>query len=226
MKNLVKNFILMGLITLTVGCLQTRSDVKAGEQGRVLQQQVSTLQKSTADVNSRFEEIEEQIRFLNGKSEVLENQLSQAKQENEQLKKLAVEQNQASTQKLAILQEALLKMEQEQDKLRGEMVAVKNAFKEELVKSAPAPESTKNSFENAEQLFSKKDFRSAILEYQKYRERNPKGKNFAVATYKMGICFQELGMKEDAKAFYEEVISKFPKSDEAKKSRIRLQKIK
>jgi TolA-binding protein len=225
-KNLVKNFILMGLITLTVGCLQTRSDVKAGEQGRVLQQQVSTLQKSTADVNSRFEEIEEQIRFLNGKSEVLENQLSQAKQENEQLKKLAVEQNQASTQKLAILQEALLKMEQEQDKLRGEMVAVKNAFKEELVKSAPAPESTKNSFENAEQLFSKKDFRSAILEYQKYRERNPKGKNFAVATYKMGICFQELGMKEDAKAFYEEVISKFPKSDEAKKSRIRLQKIK
>lgn len=216
----------MSAVTLTAGCLQTRSDVKAGEQGRVLQQQVSTLQKTTADVNSRFEEIEEQIRFLNGKSEVLENQLSQAKQENELLKKLAVEQNQASTQKLAILQEALLKMEQEQDKLRGEMVAVKNALKEELVKSAPAPESSKNSFENAEQLFSKKDFRSAILEYQKYRERNPKGKNFAVATYKMGICFQELGMKEDAKAFYDEVISKFPKSDEAKKSRIRLQKLK
>jgi TolA-binding protein len=208
------------------GCLQTRSDVKTGEQGRVLQQQVSTLQKSTADVNSRFEEIEEQIRFINGKSEVLENQLAQSKQENEQIKKISIEQNQANTQKLAILQEALLKMEQEQEKLRAEMVAVKNAFKDELIKSAPAPESTKNSFENAEQFFAKKDFRNAILEYQKYREKNPKGKNFSTATYKMGICFQELGMKEDAKAFYEEVISKFPKSDEAKKSRIRLQKLK
>ncbi len=226
MRLKIKLISLLGALLLISGCLQTRTDVKAGEQGRVLQQQVSTLQKSTADVNGRFEEIEEQIRFLNGKSEVLENQLSQSKQENEQLKKMAIEQNQASTQKLAILQEALLKMEQEQEKLRGEMVAVKNAFKEELVKTAPAPESSKNAFENAEQLFSKKDFRSAILEYQKYREKFPKGKNFPIATYKMGICFQELGMKEDAKSFYDEVISKFPKSDEAKKSRIRLQKMK
>ena len=220
------SFNLIGYLLFLTGCLQTRSDVKTGEQGRVLQQQVSTLQKTTADVNSRFEEIEEQIRFLNGKSEVLENQLAQSKQENEQVKKLSIEQNQSNTQKLAILQEALLKMEQEQEKLRAEMVAVKNALKEELVKTAVVPESTKNSFETAEQLFSKKDFRTAILEYQKYREKNPKGKSFATATYKMGICFQELGMKEDAKAFYEEVISKFPKSDEAKKSRIRLQKLK
>lgn len=209
-----------------VGCLQTRSDVKAGEQGRVLQQQVSTLQKTSADVNSRFEESEEQIRFLNGKIEVLENQISQAKQDNEQLKKLTLEQNQTHSQKISILQEALTKMEQEQERMQAEMVALKTAFKDELVKTVPPSETSKNPFELAEKLFSKKDFRSAILEYQKYREKNPKGKQFAVATYKMGICFQELGMKDDARAFYEEVIGKFPKSDEAKKSKIRLQKLK
>lgn len=208
------------------GCLQTRSDVKVGEQGRVLQQQVSTLQKTNADVGSRFEESEEQIRFLNGRIEVLENQIVQAKQETEQVKKHAIEQLQAQSQKLSILQESLTKMETEQEKLRAEMVAVKTAFKDELVKSVPPVETAKNPFEAAEALLAKKDFRSAILEYQKYREKSPKGKNFAVATYKMGICFQELGMKEDAKSFYEEVISKFPKSDEAKKSKIRLQKLK
>jgi TolA-binding protein len=43
-----------------------------------------------------------------------------------------------------------------------------------------------------------------------------------VATYKIGVCFQELGMIEEAKAFYDEVIAKYPKSNEAAKATSRL----
>lgn len=208
------------------GCLQTRTDVKAGEQGKVLQQQVSTLQKTNADVSSRFEEAEEQIRFLNGRVEALENQISQTKQESESVKRSSSETIQSQAQKMSIFQEALTKMELEQDKMRSEMQALKSALQADSTSAAPAPAQSKNTFDVAEAYFAKKDFRQAILEYQKYREKFPKGKNVTVATYKMGLCFQELGLKEDAKSFYEEVISKSPKSDEAKKSKVRLQKLK
>ena len=54
---------------------------------------------------------------------------------------------------------------------------------------------------------------------------NPKGKRYADATYKIGMSFQELKLKDDAKAFYQEVIQKFPKSSEAKKAEVRLKKL-
>jgi TolA-binding protein len=184
------------------------------------------LQKTNADVSSRFEEAEDQIRFLNGRVEALENQISQTKQESEFVKKSSSETIQSQTQKMSIFQEALTKMELEQDKMRSEMQALKSALQSDSAQVAMPALPSKNTFETAEAFFAKKDFRQAILEYQKYREKFPKGKNVAVATYKMGICFQELGLKEDAKSFYEEVISKSPKSDEAKKSKIRLQKLK
>ncbi len=219
-------YLILPSVLFLSGCLQTRTDVKAGEQGKVLQQQVSTLQKTNADVSSRFEEAEEQIRFLNGRVEALENQISQTKQESESVKRSSSETIQSQAQKMSIFQEALTKMESEQDKMRSEMQALKSALQSDSAPAASAPTQSKNTFDVAEALFAKKDFRQAILEYQKYREKFPKGKNVTVATYKMGVCFQELGLKDDAKSFYEEVISKSPKSDEAKKSKVRLQKLK
>jgi hypothetical protein len=84
----------------------------------------------------------------------------------------------------------------------------------------------KNPLANAEDLFSKKKWKDAVLSYEHYRSQNPKGKSFATATYKIGVSFQEMGMNDDASAFYEEVISKFPQSKEAEKSEARLKKIK
>lgn len=223
-------FLFPFVILLCAGCLQTRSDVKAGEQGKVLQQQVTTLQKTNADVGSRFADIEEQVRFLNGRVEVLENKLMSAHSDADKAQKNSSEVIQNQNQKIQIFQEALTKMEQEQSKMEAEIANLKNqlAAAQEAQKSSAssAAASNKNPFDVAEELFAKKEHRQAILEYQKYRDKNPKGKNFAAATYKMGLSFQELGLKDEAKSFYEEVISKAPKSDEARKAKSRLQKIK
>ncbi len=220
----------LGLLVLFLaltGCLQTRSDVRAGEQGKVLQQQVSTLQKTNADVSNRFEEAIEQMRYLNGRVEVLENQVSQLKQESESYRKQNAELSQSQSQKISLFQETLAKMESDQEKLLAELAAVKSALQAEPAKPAALNNpKVKNTFELGEILFSKKEYRQAILEYQKYREKFPKGKSVTLATYKMGLSFQELGLKDDAKAFFEEVIAKSPKSEEAKKSKARLQKLK
>jgi len=39
------------------------------------------------------------------------------------------------------------------------------------------------------------------------------------ALYKIGMSFESLGMGEDAKGFYQELVEKYPKSPEAKKAR-------
>ncbi|MFN8791726.1 MAG: tetratricopeptide repeat protein [Bdellovibrionales bacterium] len=213
-----------------VGCLQTRSDVREGEHRQVLQTQVSTLQKSTADVSNRFEEVEEQIRFLNGRIEVLENKLASAHAENEQLRRISQDAVQNQNQRFQVFQEALSKMDQEQEVLKAELANLRSQQAEQakVVPAAAAAAAPKanNGYELGEQLFEKKEFRQAILEYQRYREKFPKGKSFASATYKIGVSFQELGLRDEARSFYEEVISKFPKSEEARKSKARLQKLK
>jgi TolA-binding protein len=86
--------------------------------------------------------------------------------------------------------------------------------------------STKSTYETAEANFQKKAWKDAIVEYQKYRDRNPKGRHYSESTYKIGVCFQELGMRDEAKSFYSEVIAKFPKTKSADKAKIRLKQIK
>ena len=52
----------------------------------------------------------------------------------------------------------------------------------------------------------------------------PNGKKYALATLKIGIAFQELGLKEDAKTFFDDVIAKNPNSPLAKQAKERLKK--
>jgi TolA-binding protein len=211
------------------GCLQTRSDVKTGEQRQVLQQQVGTLQKTNADTANRISDLEEQLRFMNGRVEVLEAKLSSSGQEAEQQRRNAVEVTQSHNQKFAVYQEALEKMEQTVQALQTELNNLRAQQLSDRVKGDSSREQAKGAqdpYESADSHFEKKEFKAAILEYQKYVEKNPKGKKVASATYKIGVSFQELGMKNEAKAFYDEVITNFPKSDEARKAKSRLKNLK
>lgn len=221
-----------------VGCLKTRNDVRENEQRHMMQQQVVTLQKTNADASTRMMETNELIRNLNGRIEVLENRLQQSFATNESSARQNAEVNRDMAQKSAILQDALLKLEKEVIHLKQEVTQLKaeRAALEAQVASAivNAGSSQKlesgskkmNSYEQAQVFFDKKDWKQAILNYQKYRDANPKGAKFADATYKIGVCFQELGMKDEAQTFYDEVVNKFPKSDEARRANIRLRGLK
>ena len=221
-KSLILTFLLMS------SCLQTRNDVKETETKNTMQRQVVELQRSTGDVSSRFSDIEEQLRHLNGRVETVESKVTRGDSDSVRVLKNHTDNIQDTNKKMLIYQEALAKLESQLQQNTAEIASLKM----ELAKSASnknsrdTKEGKKDSFASAQDLFKQKDWQNAIIEFQKYRDKNPKGKHVSEATYKIGVCFQELAMKEDAKTFYQEVIASYPGSDEAKKAKSRLKGLK
>lgn len=211
---------------LASGCLQTRTALKEQEEKQVLQKTVRTLQKDTADVSTRFSDIDEDLRKLNGRIEAVEFRLNQAQTKADSGTKVVETRVNEVTDRLKTYQDAIMKLDAEVIELRSAMAQM-----QEEMRRAPSPSaggskaSTPSAYTSAEELFKANQWKDAILEYEKYRKASPKGKQFADATYKIGVCFQELGLTEEAKAFYEEVTAKFPKSKEAEKASYRLKNL-
>ncbi len=226
------------------GCLQTRSDAGAAAQSQVYHKKNAdnqTAEKNNSE-NSQPQKVDdrdETIRTLNGRVESLEAQIEQI---NKDKVKSA---NSTENQKMVLLQEALAKMELQLQKLEGEkpsssptakssdaelMANIKDSKKENktdskkssLKKEIDVPAKKLSAFESAEEFFQKKEWKKAILSFQSHVEEYPKSKSVPEAKYKIGVCFQELGLKDEASAFYEEVIAQYPKTEAGKKSKLRL----
>lgn len=223
---IAKNAILLVFVFSLTACetLMTRGEVREAEQKRQMQDQVVNLQRTTADVNNRFSDIEADLRGLHGRVEVVENKLSLSGRDREQLKASAEQSSLENGKKIQILQDEILRMQEQMGLMNAELTALKSAGAHDNSNSSSAAK--KDLFQIAEGNFDKKEWRKAILNYQKFRDANPKHKKFPLASYKIGVSFQELGMKDEAKTFYDEVIAKFPNSSEAKKSRTRLKNMK
>jgi hypothetical protein len=217
-------------VMMLSGCLKTRNEVSAAETRNVQAQQVATMQRTAAaDAGNRLSEMEEQMRELNGRVDVVENKIGTSRGATDQALKGNQQQISEMNQKMSLLQEAMTKMEGQLFQLTNE-VQVLRAEKAAQAAAAQADhlarQAKKDLYEVAQDFFKQKDWKQAILNYQKYRDENPKGKNFPDATYKIGVAFQELGMKEEARTFYDEVSAKFPKSEEAKRAKTRLKGLK
>jgi len=208
------------LTFVLTGCLQTRTSQKELEEKQTLKKQLTTLQLTTADINARFQDIDEELRRLSGRIEAVE---ARTQQQLAQLSSTIEKNDKAQFE--AKLRERDEAYREELLKLQGEITRLKEQLSS-IQAGQKRSSNSGNPFATAEELFAKKAWRDAILNYEKYRSQNPKGKFFATATYKIGVCFQELGMNEEAAAFYEEVIAKFPKSKDAKQASSRLKKLK
>lgn len=242
-----RNFILLQSFAIALsGCLQTREDIKEIEAAKAMKEQVLTLQKDHADSTSRLEELMDQNRQLNGRIEELEQRLSKANQAEGSNKEEVQKTLDDSKKHSEILQDSIGKLENQVQALQEEIVNLrlkekdkgqhaeegksdKKGDKKDNLKDASrevAKDKEKILFDSAQADFQNKKWKEAILNFDQYREKNPKGKFFAEATYKTGVCFQELGMVDEAKVFYNEVIEKFPSSDVSKKANYRLKSIK
>lgn len=214
---------------LLSGCLRTRSEVKDTEQRQVLSQTVNSLQKENADVNSRFNDLNEDIRDLRGRIEVAENKISRGDTETNRDQKALAEQNQDSARRVALLQESITRLDSQMQAMNAEMQALRAevaAARAQSGANVASSAAKQSSWEVGLAEFEHKNWKKAILAFQEYREKNPKGKNVPEATYRMGVAFQELGLKDEAKTFFDETVSRFPQSNEAKKSKLRLRNLK
>lgn len=69
-----------------------------------------------------------------------------------------------------------------------------------------------------------RSLKQAILAYQRVIE-DPKSEKNDAALFKIGVSFEQLGLRDEAAAFYEEVIAKYPKSTVVTEAKKRLKTI-
>jgi len=78
------------LIALGItGCLMTRTEAENVQQKKVIQDNLLNLQKSTADQQSKFNDINNDLRELNGRVEVLEKKFQFCNKTNKKCAKNA-----------------------------------------------------------------------------------------------------------------------------------------
>lgn len=222
--------LLIGLLIIsTAGCvgMRTREEVNEIETSKQTQGQVSQLQKQKADADNKVLVLQDELRQLNGRLDSLERKSTEQGTTTGPSNTDVIEQMKIFEQQNAAMR---AKVEELESKLAAAQKAQTTTAVAAVEKSTPASAKEKvkdsDSYESAEEMFNKKEWKTAILSYQSYRDSNPKGKNYADATYKIGVSFQELKMKDEAKVFFEEVVQKFPKSPAARKSKFRLGQLK
>lgn len=97
----------------------------------------------------------------------------------------------------------------------------------ELITKYPKSELADNSrYWIGESYYAEKDYASAILEFDKVIKDYPNGDKVPAAMLKQGLAFLEIGEKDGGVATLNDLIKKYPKSEEAKKAKERLAKVK
>lgn len=221
MKFAANLLVLVLATSLFTGCLRTRGNVREVDQRQVMQEQVSTLQQRNADSSARFSEVQETLRDQAGRISNLEAQLAQSSRQDQGNASLALEQNQALKRQVDLLQEEMGQLQNTLAGLQQQMSESRAA----APSSASSSSSKKSSFDAGDEYFKKEDWKRAIVAFQKFRDDSPKNSKVPEAIYRIGVSFQELGLKDEAKAFFDEAIAKYPTAEAARKSKIRLKSL-
>ena len=205
MKTLWISLMLLSL----VGCLKTREQLSQGGSGNMRTDASGSYvsgemgQQQRAQIDSRFFEIDRDFRELYGKIETVERSVDEIKLKSANAPATDVTgapsaKVTALEKRVATLEEALLAI----DKKLGQVSGAKTS-------STSLPKA-KGPFGRGEQLFRQGKYAEAIASFDTYRKRYPKGRRYAQATLMMGKSFQRLKLNQDAKAFYKEVIQRYP----------------
>jgi TolA-binding protein len=213
----MKNLLSILMILALTGCLKTRAELKNDGSGNMQTDSSGTYvagnmnQQQRAQIDSRFFEIDRDFRELYGKIEVIERKLVEGGAGTPVVTPAAPNALDASKEKLqslekriSTLEEALLALDKKISQLSQGRSADSAQVFEEKLKDARGP------FGRGELLFAAGRYEEAIASYDQYRKNFPRGRRYPHATLKMGLCFQKLKMDNDAKAFYKEVIQRYP----------------
>ncbi|MGD2187898.1 MAG: tol-pal system protein YbgF [Desulfobacterales bacterium] len=99
---------------------------------------------------------------------------------------------------------------------QGDSDAARNGF-QEFIKRYPNSKNADNAqFWIGEIYYREKWYEKAILEYQNVIEKYPQGNKVPAALLKQGLAFSNIGDQANSKLILEELIRKYPKTNEAK----------
>lgn len=209
--------------------LKSRDDLK----GQTTPSQSSVVTVSDEEAPSavpvfKQEERNEQIRNLYGRVEESENQVRELRESMLELANSRLQEKQEAEAKLLAYEEAIKKMEVQIQELKESKEGKSSAPPSKVSSKENGKDSNaklREDFYRGEDFYKRKLWKDAIVSYQKYREDYPKGQAYPEATYKIGMCFLQLGLKDESKSFFEEVSLKFPKAPIAKKAKAQLKSL-
>jgi tol-pal system protein YbgF len=95
-------------------------------------------------------------------------------------------------------------------------------FKEFLKKYPNSDFADNAQYWVGECYYAVKDFEQAILEFDAVRRKYPKGDKVPAALLKQGFAFAELGDRVDARLILQELVDRYPQSEEAGKAKQKL----
>lgn len=216
----MKFFLIAITIFGTVGC---QTSFKPRQESTITGRNIpsiSAVRKENAELKVKLMNMEEDLRIKDGKIEELEVYIQNIKQKNEDSKKDEAEVLSAYKESV----ESLLSEKKELLK-KISLLQEANQITQKKLKSATTP--ADELLQLGDKRFDEKKWTEAISQYQAYREKteNKKSKDYALVTYKIGVCFQELGLKAEAKTFYNSVVKNFEGTDAHKYATYRLSQL-
>ena len=192
------------------------------EKSEKVEGNIRSVQKQTAELDAQFHEINESLRHMNGQFEVLQKQITDLKEQNQHLENRLEETDKQNKDTLGLL-------EQEIELLRSGRPSARGKDKRKSQnKNYRKKRSKKTSLllNKGNQHFQNKRWKQAIINFENYRQESAKkDSSFAHATYRIALSFEKLGMKENAKSYFEELVKLFPRSHLAQKAKSHLDKI-
>lgn len=240
MKATLHAFLSLVLLLSLTGCLKTRAQLK--EDGSDTPEAAASPQpvqvKEVAPQGQyAIDEIKSEITRLTGRIDDLErNHQQQAGSPNgpaskEDLKKLEtriIELEQAQANMLEAIKkfqntvpagDAVELFEKGRDQFQAKEYEASIENFSQYLKNPKGKNTEDALFLRGEAYYQLKQFKKAIIDFSKFPEKYHHSKKLPAALYKIGLAFDALGMKDDAKGFYQELVEKFPKSPEAKKAK-------
>jgi len=183
--------------------------------------QVVALRQQVADLKAKNLSYEEQFRLSSGKVEELE--IMNRRMEDSSTKRLGEE-----SQELQAYKESVSELVAEKKRLETEVLRLKDENKTLSGSVKAAKRTAKEHLEIGNKLFDDKKWSEAAAEFQAFREKtgNKQNEDYALSTYKIGVCFQELGLKNEARTFYKSVVAKHKKTRASKFAQYRLENMK
>ncbi len=208
------------LVSTLFGCvsLKIRNDKNKVKTESTL---VLQLRQQIADLRAKNLKYEEQFRIGSGKIEELEI-INRRFQESSQ-KRLGEE-----SQQLQAYKDSVSELVAEKKKLDIEVLRLREENKKVRIAIVAARKTAKQHLNEGDKYFDDKKWFKAASEFQLYRDKvsSKKSESYALITYKIGVCFQELGMEKEAKTFYKSVVSNYKKFKAAKYAEYRLANLK
>jgi tol-pal system protein YbgF len=192
------------------------------------------FKRSSEEIDRVKEDVEGRLRVLEEKKEILQETNKALEEKNREMQ----EGKNAESEELSPTKEALSEIKGAFPEMgdlykdaydtfqRGELEGARRKF-EGFLKQYPNTELSGNAqFWIAETYYQKKNFETAILEYEKVMAKYPESGKIPAALFKQALAFLELGDKTNARNLLNRVIERFPGSDQAKMAKKKMEAMK